>query len=596
MEADETRTAAVCIHPEGEARIVVAARGYVVIVDPASETSRQLYFPEKYKEYPYACIAGAEGAFYIGAGRMFMAIDPFEGKYTDALTPDCGEEIVGFRLAEASDGSVYLTTYPRCLLLRYDPAERTIETVARLDETQKYAGSIACGRDGWVYAGIGTERRDVVAVRPATGERRSFVPAEERTRGAGRVVASLDGRVFGSWSEGEEGEPLWHELSNGEFARIEGAPPPSAYAGEGFRTVHGALPAPWDVESVDLAEREVVVANRENGKRKTIRLHYRSDGANVSPLTLGPDGRVWGTSNHPLQLFAFDPDAGKTTNYGGRAIELGGGGNLCAYASAGTILAGAAYAGGHLHLIDTAKPLQWEEPSARNPKLVASHREVHRPRCALAHSDGAHIVYGGFPDYGFVGGGLCVYDLRTGEDALLTHDRLVPDQSTLCLAEAEGGRLLIGGTSIETPGGAEPKAKEAALYAMDWATRTVVERWTPIPGAREISLLKAYTSHRVIGITSDALLFTFDVRTGETLRTLDLSAWGKVVRDGLAAADDGLFVVAVSGAVCVIEPVALELFKALQPPVPVTAGLAYRGGRAYFASGSELCSIHVRKL
>ncbi|MNI28969.1 hypothetical protein D3C73_827740 [compost metagenome] len=310
---------------------------------------------------------------------------------------------------------------------------------------------------------------------------------------------------------------------------------------------------------------------------------------------------MYGTSNHPLHLYRYDPYNQQLWNGGGKLVELGGGGNICAYASVGPYIIGAAYAGGHLHILDTRKPLRsgsengmnQDNDPTRNPRLVYSDEGIHRPRCALAHPDGSHALVGGFPGYGAVGGSLIVLNVDTEETMVYENDRVVPNQSTLSLGALSCGNV-IGGTSIETPGGAEPMAVEAVLYRFDWLERRVTEQWTPIPGAREISLLVVDAQDRVHALTSDSIYFVFDPAQGSLLYQQDLSKWGKVVRNGLLLVNDS------SGQQMLIGLLSQGLFR-VQPdimnpqlvsllPKEATSGIALLQGDIYYGCGSELWS------
>lgn len=146
------------------------------------------------------------------------------------------------------------------------------------------------------------------------------------------------------------------------------------------------------------------------------------------------------------------------TNFGGEVIEKGGGGNIPAYASSGNLLIGVAYAGGKLYEFDTAKKFK----KSQNPKLVLQEESIHRPRCAITLKDQEHIVWGGFPGYGMVGGSLGIYHMKTEVNLLLTHEQLVENQSTISLGQLSSGDIL-GGTSIETPG-EQSHEKEKHVY------------------------------------------------------------------------------------------------------------------------------------
>jgi hypothetical protein len=588
--ADEARTAAICVDAAGRSRLVIAARGFVVIADPATGASVQRFFPDGYVEYPFGSLAARDGRFYTGAGRLFMALDPFTGEWLHASNPVPGDSITAFSLAEGPDGAIWGATYPHCHLFRYDPATGGVADYGAMDETQEYPFHLAVDRLGWVYLGIGTERRNLVAFRPATGERRSLVPPEARTRGTGYVHPGVDGEVYGHYEQG------WYRFSEGTGTPLgELDVVASQYAGKGFERVHRSVESGMELVSHSLPEHEVVLRVRESGLTRRITLAYESAGAALAPMTVGPDGNLWGTSMHPLQLYTYRAQEGRIVNFGGQAVERGGGGNICAWAARGRTLVGAAYAGGFLHVLDPDRPITPGGGTEPNPRLVNAHEEIHRPRCALAHPDGQHVVWGGFAGYGAVGGALGIYNVKTGEDRLLPNAGLVPDQSTLCLGALAGGDL-IGGTSILAPGGAQPRAPEAVLYRLCWETGQVLWQCAPVPGAREIALLQVDDHQRVHALTGDSLYFVFDPERREMIHRHDLSQYGEVVRDGLRFGPGGQLYGLLRRAIVRIDPENFAVTPLLtEPPMPITAGMGMLGGRLYFGSGSHLISYPIEE-
>ena len=597
----ESRTAAVCRSRNGDERVVILAKGFLLVVDPATERCTQVPFPNGNTEYPYMCFASSEGMFYAGAGTQFMAFDPFDCSFLHAEDVGLEGELVGFSYAESAEGTIYFAAYPHCRLFGYVPSERRVIPLGQLDAEEKYPSHLAVDEAGWVYAGIGTERRGLIAFRPSDGRTVQLVPTEERTRGMGVVYAAADGSVYGHWAfadlrEAETPERYrWMRLRGGQATPVDWRDvPPSLYSGAAFYRLHRQLSGAWKIEKHDLAERELRLRAAEGSSTRMIPLRYECGGAQLSPLSAGADGHVYGTSNHPLHFFRYEPGEQRLRSFGGHVIEFGGGGNLCAYASVGPMLAGAAYPGGHLHLMDTRLPVQAEagDPNqARNPRLVASHPEVHRPRCALAHSDGEHVLYGGYPGYGAVGGGLCLHNITTGEDMLLTHDQVVPFQSTISLAEGQSGHIF-GATSIETPGGAAPKETRAKLYRLHWDSRTVDGVWSPVE-AREIVWIYADRKGRIHGMTEASRYFVFDPEEERLCAEADLSEWGSPVRVGLAADPNGTIYGALSRAIFRLDPDLSKAVKLSEPPVAITAGLAVAGDKGFFASGSRLWSYQL---
>ncbi|WP_409344964.1 hypothetical protein [Paenibacillus sp. MBLB4367] len=599
VRADETRSAAVCRDKSGRERIVIVARGYALIVDPVSGACRQLEFEEGKSEYPYAAMSGRTGLFYTGAGPLLAVLDPFRETFVSRQEPVPGEVVCGFAFAEDKDRTVYATTYPSVQLLHQDPASGQWETLAQLDPAQKYAMSLAAGDDGWVYAGIGTASAGIAACRVSDGAVLALCKEDREVRGSGHVHVGADGDVYGRLPAddadiGDDASGLpgarWFRLRGGKAEPVEeSAVSPSAYQGSGYRKLHKELSEGRRIASYELADGELVI-EEPDGTRTALKLNYLGGGATLSPMAMGPDGNLYGTSNHPLHLYRYDPAEDKLQNFGGKIVERGGGGNICAYASQGPLLIGAAYAGGILHVLDTRLPMCGEPGPTRNPRLVHADDRIHRPRCALAHPDGEHVLYGGFPGYGSVGGGLGIWHIPSQTAKLYEHLDVVPYQSSLGLAALRNGDV-IGGTSVETPGGADPIAGEARLYRFSWTDNRVTERWTPIPGAREISLLTADANDQVYGITSAATLFVFDPHAGTVLRRQDLSAWGSIVRNGLIltslrgkTAVLGLL----SRALFTIDPATLEAELLAELPKEASSGIAVRENSVYFGCGSEL--------
>lgn len=598
VRADETRSAAVCKDTAGNERVVIAARGYVVIVDPATGQCQQVPFPDGLIDYPFASMASSSGLFYVGAGRKLMVLDPFAEKFIEHSEPLPEEEVLGFAFADDRNGTVYATSYPSCHLVAYYVEESNWRHIAQLNTSQKYATSLAVDRQGWVYAGIGTELGLIAIYDPATKFVYEWPNKADQTRGAGRVHIGTDGEVYGCIVPSGAGASEWIRLFEGRMTPVSADEVASStYKGEGYQKLHGDLSGDQTIVAYSLGDEELIIEELD-GKQRHIPLSYHGNGTQLSPLFAGPDGKLYGTSNHPLHLFQYDPDKDSLVNFGSKAIERGGGGNICAYASVGSYLIGASYAGGLLHALDTSKPLNLTAGPQRNPRILTAHEEIHRPRCALAHPDGEHVLYGGFPGYGAIGGGLCIVNVPSGTVKLMKHTEVVPFQSTLCLAAMKNGDI-IGGTSVETPGGANPKATEGMLYRMHWPTRQIIECWTPIPGSKEISLLLIDDHELIHALTSDSVYFVFDPTQGKLVYEQNLSAWGSIVRNGLILAKDdaGRNVIygLLSQAIFMIDPKRYEVELLAQPPCNITSGMALIQGDIYFGSESELWQYRLEE-
>ncbi|MBI3920913.1 MAG: hypothetical protein HY318_05785, partial [Armatimonadetes bacterium] len=316
-----------------------------------------------------------------------------------------------------------------------------------------------------------------------------------------------------------------------------------------------------------------------------------SEGANISSLVAGPDGRIYGSTNHPMHFFAYDTAKGKLEDWG--PVPRIGGGNICAMAVQGKMIVGGAYSGGWFYLFDTTKLFNGETGSDPNPKLLASYPEdLCRPRAALAYPDGQHVMISGFMGYGRRGGGLAIHNLATGENTLIQHQDLIPDQSTITLKALSNGDL-VGGTSIETPGGGHPAAKEGVLYILDWKTRKVVFQTAPVPGAPEVFSIEVGPQGMVYGLASGSEFFVFDPDSRKVVHRESMAQYGGLPRPALTRSSDGTIIALFTKAIVRIEPGTFKHTKLADTPGPVGAGIAVHNGRLYFAVGSHVWSYRL---
>ncbi len=233
-------------------------------------------------------------------------------------------------------------------------------------------------------------------------------------------------------------------------------------------------------------------------------------------------------------------------------------------------------------------------PSDANPLPLAQwHRDICRPRTALAYPDGKHVLMAGFPGYGLCGGGIGIVNLETGEDTLLTAEQdLVPGQNCITLKVLPDGDL-IGGTSISGSGGGHSTETEAVLYIVDWATKHVVFKTVPVPGDGNIISIQVAADGLVYGLSGNSTFFVFDPNTRELVHSESFREYGGVPRHALQIGPDGKLYAMLSGAILRITPGSFEHEKLADTPVGITAGGALVNGLLCFAGGSHVWTYEV---
>ena len=600
--AEEPRTSCLVFNGS-EYFLVICSKGFVMLVNLNQETAVQIPFPENYIGYPFGSLAATNGKVYLGAGTMFMEFDPASASfsYYEHIHPEApGDNAWCF--AEAPDGEIYFGAHPQTWLTRYNPFSRKLTDCGILDSTQSYVGTMAFDRFGYLYCVIGTQTYKVVVWNSANGEKKILSCPQEQQNGAA-VSQGRNGEVYVSFSHStltceQTQNPLeWYRVEHGTIcARVTDPSVCNNYRNSGFYTIHSPYNSAPEILSIDLEDHQLYYRHPITSQKVKLMLEYQTEGADMSPLTLGPNGRIYGTTNHPIQLYTYSPESNKVTNYGkspfSQELPKDAWGNICAYAAQGDILSGCAYCGGFVVRIDTQKEIS--RKSNINPTLEAAYDEIYRPRCALACKDGETVLFGGFPPNGQTGGGMVVYHTLSRSSQAIANNYLLLHHSILCMAEQCDGRVFCG-TTIEAPCGGYVYEKEASLFLFDWKSRRVLYQCTPVANASAISLMKIDDNHVLHGITAESIYFAFDCVSKKTLYTQDLSAYGSVVRDGMQTGKDGcIYGLLEHGIYRILIPQNRPEIVSV-PPCDITAGMALTEHTVYFGSYTHLWSCCLKE-
>ena len=361
--------------------------------------------------------------------------------------------------------------------------------------------------------------------------------------------------------------------------------PPECVGVVSWGGILNRLPDGRVISKYSLDGKWLEVNDPKTGKTRRITLDYKSAGPNVRFVFAGPGGKVWGASGHPPWTFTFDPKTQKTEILG-RTISWQ------AADSTDDKIYTAEYSGGWLSVFDTTRAWTGEgKEAADNPRLLAQYTpDINQPYAALVHPDGEHVLISGWPGYGYVGGGLAIYDLKTGESQLIKHTELAPEESTYQLAALPNGDV-VAGADISGGHGTRPTAKEGMLYILDWKTKTVSYRTVPVPGAEGVDGLAVARDGLVYAITTPPTFFVFDPATRKIVHKQDLGEFGKIAYNGFKAGPDGRLYAVMAKALLRITPGTFAVEKLADPPAPTRAGTAVVDGRLYFVIGTHLWSL-----
>jgi outer membrane protein assembly factor BamB len=253
----------------------------------------------------------------------------------------------------------------------------------------------------------------------------------------------------------------------------------------------------------------------------------------INPLSLLPDGRLYGTGDDYTGTFIFDPTTDQTTYRGPRT----GHAPYTAILSGGKLYS-SGYPGGQLFVYDPAQP--WtlgkggpptqpppgDGSPASNPRRIGEFRAT---RVAIMHdsalgADG-RIYFGGFGERNYTGGGLGWYDPKTGK--LDGFWKPLSGYAVHWIAPAMGGRFIVISTSTAADElNNHRRPDEAKLFVYNVNEQKIVREMVPVARARATGLIIEAAPGRLLGLTVDTtdpkrpgngLLYGVDLASGEVL-------------------------------------------------------------------------------
>jgi len=569
--------------------------GYALLMIDA-ETGKSEQFPMPFNPHgdgPFASILSSTGKFYTHFGSHFCEFDPAKRAFT--FSHETAPQMA-MGMTEDDAGIIWSVTYPHSGVVSFDPQTREFKDYGHVHKENwaQYQRFVAADDAGWIYFGIGNTASQIIAFDPRTGQAKPMVAAAERSKGSGYVYRDLDGKVYGQARASATAD--WYEFYKGEGRKIGKhepvRPKPIITSHQGL--FHQEFPDGKRLKTCDTSERTLVVEDPKTGESKQLRFEYTTEGAHLMGLAAAPDGTICGGTAFPMRFFSYDPKTDKWINRAGYNQW-----NTVARQGDHFFVGG--YPAGFLLEWDPSREwLRTEKDKKDSNPLFLTECEpaINRPHKLLAHPDGKTLILAGTPGYGYTGGGLLFWDRQAGTRMLIEHTAILPQHSTMSLVALDGGKLL-GGTTTSPGTGGEKKAKEAALYLMDLATKKLEWHAAVLPGVHDYTdLCPAAAGGLVYGFADRKRFFVFDPAARKIVHEEDTeAAFGSTnsqqgPRVFVTGPQGAIYILFVKG-IAQLDPVTFKITMLAKSPVPIGPGGDWLDGRIYFGSGSHLYSYKV---
>lgn len=243
-----------------------------------------------------------------------------------------------------------------------------------------------------------------------------------------------------------------------------------------------------------------------------------------------------------------------------------------------------------IELSPTAREVQKVAASAvKNPDILAAWPDlITRPRTIAVNPVTKEVVIAGFANYGLTGGGFGIWNSRNGQISEVSD--WLPGESCIDMYFTSKGDL-VGGTSIEAPGGGKEKATAATLFMMDWKSKKVVKS-LKFPGVRHIFGVREFGKW-IYAAANDGILYQVDKKSWHLTGSFEME--GRAIsRNPLLKTPDGKRMFLLQGrTISEIDPQSGKLIPVARTPWHLTAGSAVLNGRIYFIQRENVGSWKI---
>jgi hypothetical protein len=547
---------------------------FLLAVNPDTGQVRQFNGPLSSEMGSWGFTVDHENRIYLGSyyNAHLLRFDPRTEEWEDLGRPAGGKESFICAVTTAPDGKIWGGTFPSAKLFSYDPKTGVSEDFGRMDPDQFYCYPTA-GEDGLIYCAIQFEKMDIVVFDPEKKTRTSLILRESRKPGRVTLVRGKDGRIYSKLPTSDQ----WFLVEEGK--RLLEVPPSSV------PLVPKALPDGRVFYSIE--NNILRIENPVTKERKEIPLQYEAAGAFIFVVGTGPDGKIYGSSMLPLQLFVYDPHRQSLANLGKASVANG---EVYSLGSLDGKLYLCSYPEARLSVYDPRKPIRFGDDEDANPRdLGPMGEDLYRPRAMIAGPHGK-VLIGGYPDYGLLGGAIAVYDPMKNEKRVYRH--IIRNQSIASLAYIEKFDLIAGGSSIRGGTGTHAVEKEAKLMLWDPKEEKKIFEIVPVPGAKTILSLAVTVEGLLYGITDNEKVFVFEPEKKEIRKIFDLGF--KSPREiSLQLGPDLRLYGLAKEAIFFIDPRNDQVSLVKEPSVPIHSGMAMLGRKIFFGSGANLWEFQI---